>query len=105
VAAPNWKKKTPRDKRFLRFLLNRPCELRHGRHGQCYGDMIYHHTSTGGISLKGSDYDAISACFGHHDIFDNAGKKGVGVFTEDQLTAIIAKNKADWIAEGNKLVE
>lgn len=103
MAAPMFKVKTPRDQRFLKWLLIRPCELRNGRHGRCFGQMIYHHTSTGGMGLKGSDYEAISVCFGHHELFDNASKKGVGIFTEDQLAGIIAKNKTDWSRAGNAI--
>lgn len=91
------KPKTPRDKQFLRWLITRPCELRHLR--GCFGDMIYHHTETGGTSLKGSDYAAISVCFGHHKDFDNAGKKGHGIFEEGELEAIIERNKREYVAQ------
>jgi hypothetical protein len=99
----NWKVKTPRDKKFLKWLLNRPCELRFGRHGRCFGQMIYHHSSTGGTGLKGSDYEAISCCFGHHELFDNASKRGVGIFREGELERIIELNKRDYVAQGGVL--
>jgi hypothetical protein len=88
------KVKTPRDKRFLRWLLTRPCELRH--RSPCMGEMVYHHTEGGGMGIKGSDYAAISVCFGHHKVFDNASKKGVGVFAEGELEVIIARNIKDY---------
>lgn len=94
---PQPKTKTPRDKKFLQWLLTCPCELRH--RSPCLGQMIYHHTSGGGVSLKGSDYDAISTCFGHHKEFDNAGKRGNGIFAEGELVGIIARNKAAYTAE------
>jgi len=59
--------------------------------------MIYHHTSTGGTSLKGSDYEAISVCFGHHEKFNNATKKGKGIFTEGQLEAIVERNMLNYL--------
>lgn len=103
VAVP--KVETPRDKRFLQWLLTRPCELRGGQHGPCFGDMIYHHTESGGVALKGSDYAAISVCFGHHELFDSASKRGVGIFREGELAAIIARNMAEWVGLGNALKE
>jgi len=100
----NWKVKTPRDKKFLLWLLTQECELR-GR-GPCMGQKIYHHTSTGGTSLKGSDYDAICVCFQHHTVFDNAGKKGNGIFRDGQLEAIIARNKIKYEAQtGRKILD
>jgi hypothetical protein len=95
----NWKVKTPRDKKFLKWLLTRPCEI-HKRSGRCSGQMIYHHTETGGMSLKGSDYSAISVCFEGHKLFDNASKKGVGILTEEELSSIIKKNKQDYSEVG-----
>ena len=103
MAAPRWKTKTPRDKAFLRWLITRPCELRFGRHGRCFGQMIYHHSSTGGMGLKGSDYEAISCCFGHHELFDNASKRGAGIFTEGQLAEIIERNRRDYVAQGGAI--
>jgi hypothetical protein len=97
------KVKTPRNKHFLLWLLDRPCELRGGKFGPCMGDMIYHHTSGGGVALKGSDYDAISSCFSHHELFDNATKKGIGIFTEQELKRVIAKNVMEYVEEGHKV--
>jgi hypothetical protein len=48
------------------------------------------------MSLKGSDYAAIAVCHGHHDLFNKATKKGIGIFKEDQLAEIIAENKRAW---------
>ena len=98
---PQPKPHTPRDKFFLKWLLTRPCELKH--RGWCQGDMIYHHTSGGGMSNKGSDYEAISVCFRHHTDFDNATKRGIGIFAEGELAAIIERNKAAYLATGREI--
>ena len=97
------KEKTPRDRVFLLFLLTRECELRGKLHGPCCGDLIYHHTSTGGTGLKGSDYEAVTVCFGHHELFDNATKRGIGIFTEPELKRTIARNQIEYIAAGHKI--
>jgi hypothetical protein len=97
------KEKTPRNKHFLLWLLDRPCELRGGKFGPCMGDMIYHHTSGSGMALKGSDLEAISCCYGHHELFDQATKKGIGIFEEGELKRIIARNQMEYVAEGHKI--
>jgi hypothetical protein len=97
------KEKTPRNKHFLLWLLDRPCELRGGKFGRCMGDMIYHHTSGGGMALKGSDLEAISSCYGHHELFDQATKKGIGIFTEQELKRIIARNQMEYVEQGHKI--
>jgi hypothetical protein len=97
------KEKTPRNKHFLLWLLDRPCELRGGKFGPCMGDMIYHHTSGGGMALKGSDLEAISSCYGHHELFDQATKKGIGIFEEGELKRIVARNQMEYVAEGHKI--
>ena len=48
------------------------------------------------MSLKGPDNEAIPVCFGHHKVFDNASKRGVGIFTEDELAAIIQRLQKDY---------
>jgi hypothetical protein len=97
------KEKTPRNKHFLLWLLDRPCELRGGEFGPCMGDMIYHHTEGGGMALKGSDLEAISCCYGHHELFDQATKKGVGIFGEGELKRIIARNQMEYVEQGHSI--
>jgi hypothetical protein len=91
---PQLKKKTSRDKKYLKWLLTLDCVLNDG--SSCGGDMVYHHSSTGGMSLKGSDYDAIPVCFAHHDLFNNTGKRGAGLFKEGELQQIIEKLNSEW---------
>jgi hypothetical protein len=97
------KEKTPRNKHFLLWLLDRPCELRGGKFGPCMGDMIYHHTSGSGMALKGSDLEAVSVCYGHHELFDQATKKGIGIFTEQELKRIVARNQMEYVGQGHKI--
>jgi len=94
----HFKEKTPRDKKYLKWLTTRPCELRTstGFWGTCKGDVVGHHTETGGMSLKGSDYSAISVCFAHHKLFDNATKKGYGILTDETLARIIERNLREY---------
>lgn len=90
------KQKTPRDKKYKKWLLVQTCTLRDGR---CFGDMIYHHTATGGMGLTGSDYEAIPVCFYHHEKFNNASKKGKGLFSEGELQQIIKNLHQKYIKE------
>lgn len=76
----NFKVKTPRDSKYLKWLSTQPC----CRCGGNYG-VVGHHTSTGGTSLKGSDYEAVPLCFYHHAEHDNKRKDAI-----PNLKAIIA---------------
>lgn len=66
------KPSTPRDKKYLAFIRKQPC-CRCGSKFQ----IEAHHTSTGGIGLKGSDYDAVSLCFFCHKNMDNHRKDSI----------------------------
>lgn len=59
------KNKTPKDKKYLKYVDSRGCcvgEI----HGGCSGQVAAHHTSTGGMGMKSSDYETIPLCHGHH---------------------------------------
>lgn len=65
------KKKTARDKKYLAFVLTQPCCIC----GIEDETIIYHHTTTGGTGMKGSDYLTIPLCGKHHAEVHNTGCK------------------------------
>ena len=67
--------------------------------------MHAHHSSTGGMSLKGSDYEAIPLCFCCHEKMDNATKKGIGIFKEGQLAEIIKQLNEQYTLTGKVIKE
>lgn len=71
-----------RDKKYLAWLRTQPCCI-------CgAGNTVAHHTSTGGIGLKGSDLLAIPLCPPCHDMIHRHYGKGT-LWTEEQLQRII----------------
>lgn len=60
------KKKTYRNKKYLRFVATLPCcicpEFNHAE------DVIAAHTESGGIGMKGPDDKVIPLCYYHHII-------------------------------------
>ena len=66
------KPQTFKSKVYLAFVKTLPCSV---DNKDCFGDVVAHHTSTGGMGCKGSDADAIALCHGHHDEHDHIGKK------------------------------
>ena len=64
------KPQTFKSKIYLAFVKALPCVVGHN----CEGDVVAHHTSTGGMGCKGSDADAIPLCHKHHDEHDHIGK-------------------------------
>lgn len=78
------KNKTERDKKYLVWLRSQPCI----RCSNPYTEA--HHTSSGGMGIKGSDYDAIPLCHNcHMAVHQKYGKQGF--WTPEQLKVIIAK--------------
>lgn len=69
------KPKTPRDKKYLKWISTLPCIFCNKP-----GPSDPHHTESGGISLKGSDYSCIPVCGGiggcHNRIHTTTGKAG-----------------------------
>lgn len=78
------KSKTFRSKKYLEFIRSQPCIL-----CGCEEDIQAHHTASAGIALRGSDYSAIPVCPKCHHRFDQAGKKGRGIFADGELEAIL----------------
>ena len=85
------KEKTPRSEPFKAFIRRQQCLLNGGGYGPCEGDVIPHHTDSGGMSIKGSDLSCVPLCCAHHLLMDNAGKKGNGIWTRQQLGTIIVR--------------
>lgn len=51
--------KLDRDSQYLKFVASLGCMI-------CRKPAIAHHTETGGIGVKGSDYSCINLCDNHH---------------------------------------
>lgn len=78
----NWKKKTPRDPKYLAWVRTLPCVICGKR-----DDIQVHHTETGGIGLKGSDYSVIPLCPVCHSRMET--KKGKGIFAEGEVEGLV----------------
>ena len=94
--ATNFKQRTPRDKKYLKWILTQQCVL---RDCHCFGQIVYHHSSSGGVSLKGSDLEAIPVCMKHHSDLHNCYGKG-GAWTKDELAAIIKRLREEYKSKG-----
>jgi hypothetical protein len=88
---PVEKVEIPRSEPYLKFIKAQECILAGGKHGPCLGDVAPHHTESGGMSIKGSDFSCVSVCAAHHLLMDNAGKKGRGIWTRQELETIITR--------------
>ncbi len=89
---PQPKPHTDRDPKYLAWIrkqkscisgANPPCEA--------------HHTETGGIGIKGSDYSVVPLTFPEHKAFDNKRKDDI-----PELSAIIGRLRAEYTAQNNK---
>ena len=67
------KKKTYRSKKYMDFVKGLECcvdsPLEH-----CEGEVVPHHTETGGVGMKGPDLSCVPLCNKHHQGI-HAGKK------------------------------
>lgn len=64
---------TPRDKRYLEWVKRQPCISCESS----FFEVHPHHTTTGGMGIKGSDYETIPLCtFCHREWHDHKGKGG-----------------------------
>jgi hypothetical protein len=94
-----WPKElTPRSEPYKAFIRSLPCTLQ-GMFCQCNGDVAPHHTDGGGMSLKGSDFSCVPLCHAHHLLMDNAGKKGRGIWSRQELEKIITRlnERFNWL--------
>jgi hypothetical protein len=92
------KELTPRSEPYKAFIRSLPCTLQ-GMFCQCNGDVAPHHTDGGGMSLKGSDFSCVPLCHAHHLLMDNAGKKGRGIWSRQELEKIITRlnERFNWL--------
>ena len=78
------KQKTPRDAKYLKWIRTQACTL-------CSHPQVEaHHTTSGGMGLKGSDYEAIPLCHNCHMQLHSVYGKG-GPWTEEQLKLIVER--------------
>ena len=89
------KLKTFRDAKYLKWLRNQPCVV-------CQNpDTEAHHTTTGGMGIKGADDRAIPLChYHHHDLHKTSGK--AGTWPTEQLENIIQKLRTKYQKEMGK---
>ena len=84
----NFKRVTPRDEKYRDWVKTLPCL-------ECMkpAPSEAHHTETGGIGIKGSDYSCVPLCLNHHAEWHNTkGKRGgLGI---DALESILSRLKA-----------
>lgn len=77
-----WKSKIPRDSKYLKWLRGHPCVICNSIYTEA------HHTSTGGIGIKGSDYEAVPVCHTCHMMLHNQYAKN-SYWDENILKSII----------------
>lgn len=90
------KELTPRSEKYKAFIREQPCLLLDCGMGPCDGDVVPHHSASGGMSIKGSDFSCLPLCNNHHHLMDDAGKKGRGIWTERELSAIVTRLNEDY---------
>lgn len=85
------KDKPARNPSYLTFIREQSCQMCGYAPTDSYKYLMHaHHTETGGISSKGSDYSAVPLCFAcHRKVHDKYGKRGP--WSEEELISIIAK--------------
>lgn len=92
----NFKKVTPRDPAYLAWIRTQKCVFC-GRQD----NIQAHHTESGGMAIKGSDYSSIPVCAIHHaDIHHNGGKSAI-----NHLRDIIIRLRADYESRNDKQKE
>jgi hypothetical protein len=81
---PQPKSKPARSPKYLYWIRRQPCTV-----CQRPDSIDAHHTESGGIATKGSDYSAIPLCvFCHRKLHDNHGKSGH--WSESELSEILS---------------
>lgn len=89
------KPQTVRDHKYIKWLRCQPCVICSSPYTEA------HHTTTGGIGLKGSDHEAVALCHAHHQmIHQHHGKSGA--WMEEQRQAIVSKLRAKYLKEKMK---
>lgn len=91
----NFKKKPARSNAYMAFIRRQKC-LICGRPDQ----IDAHHTESGGIATKGSDFSCIPLCWiCHRKLHDSGSKRGD--WTDEELSIVISNLRAKWLSEGN----
>lgn len=86
------KVKTPRDAKYLQWLRTQPCCMCRYEPRDGYKYLMHaHHTTTGGMSIKGSDMEAVPLCFACHGKMDSKRKDDI-----PNLDAIIKRLLDQW---------
>lgn len=92
------KQKTPRDKKYLAFVKDQPCCICGWKPSRDYSYLLHaHHTESGGMGIKGSDYSAVPLCFVHHDEIHQKGAKNNIPNLEQILKQLMVKYQ--WLKE------
>jgi len=81
----NFKQKTPRDKKYLAWIKTLPCQV-----CRTPGATEPHHTETGGIGIKGSDYSCVPLCHVCHQKLHMKQSKS-GMWSKEQLMEITGR--------------
>jgi len=68
---PHQKPKTVRDPKYLKWVRKQPCVICQ----MTFPRAEAHHTETGGMGMKGSDYATVPLCRFCHDVHDRMGKE------------------------------
>lgn len=79
-----WKSKTNRDPKYLKWLRSQACVVCSNTNTEA------HHTSTGGMGIKGSDYEAVPVCHTCHMMLHNQYAKN-SYWDENILKSIIER--------------
>jgi len=78
------KVKTLRNEKYKAYIRTLPCCLCGANQ-----DIQAHHTESGGMALKGSDYSTVPECPRCHERMDT--KRGIGVFADGELNRVIIR--------------
>jgi hypothetical protein len=66
------KEKTYYSEDYLDFIKAQPCIIEHDE--PCRGDIVAHHTASGGVGMKGSDLSTIPLCdIPHNEVWHGPG--------------------------------
>ena len=86
---------TYRSRPYLDFVKTLACAIE-GRH-VCEGDIVAHHTSCGGKSLKGPDLHSIPLCHKAHNEHDHLGKDSFYERYNIDRWEVVAKTLAAYV--------
>lgn len=86
----NWKINTQRNSMYLNWIRRQPCL-------KCSTIPCHaHHTESGGMGIKGSDYSAIPLCAYHHATLHATTSKR-GDWTTEELKVILEELRSKYL--------